>query len=122
MGKKPNISNVMESSHQIWLAGLGAFVLAEKKGGTLFESLVKEGKKFEARTKKATEHGVDEVRERVQEVREKATDTLDGVEQALEDRITRMLLRLGVPTNDDVQQLTRRLEELTVSIKAKNPK
>jgi poly(hydroxyalkanoate) granule-associated protein len=122
VGKKKKSHNVMESAHQIWLAGLGAFTLAEKEGGKLFESLVKEGEKIEARTKKATDHRVGEVKERVQEVKERATDTLDGVEQVFEDRITRVLLRLGVPTHDDVQQLTRRVEEVRASIKAWDPK
>lgn len=50
---------VMDSAHDIWLAGLGAFAMARKESGKLmeqgsdlFERLVAEGEKFEERAMK----------------------------------------------------------------------
>ena len=44
---------IMNSAHQIWLAGLGAFAKTQVEGTKLFESLVKEGEAVQARAGKA---------------------------------------------------------------------
>jgi len=101
---------VKDSAHQIWLAGLGAFVKAQEEGNKFFESLVAEGEKVEARTKKVAE-------EKVEEVKHRSSDTWDKLEHVFEDRVSRALGRLGVPTNEDVQQLSKQIETLNKSIK-----
>ncbi len=115
--EKQVMGSVVDSARQIWLAGLGAFSKAEEEGGKLFESLVKEGEEVEARTRKTAEKKVEEVREKMEEVKNKVSDTWDGLEQVFEDRVARVLNRLGVPTNDDVQELSKRVEELHESVK-----
>ncbi|OQW91101.1 MAG: hypothetical protein BWK79_17765 [Beggiatoa sp. IS2] len=102
---------VKESAHQIWLAGLGAFAKAQAEGSKFFETLVKEGEEIESRTRKAAEHKVEEAKNRT-------TETWDKLEQVFEDRVSRTLNRLGVPTNEDVRKLAKRIEELNESIKA----
>lgn len=115
--EKQVMGSVVDSARQIWLAGLGAFSKAEEEGGKLFESLVKEGEEVEARTRKTAEKKVEEVRGKMEEVKNKVSDTWDGLEQVFEDRVARVLNRLGVPTNDDVQELSKRVEELHESVK-----
>jgi poly(hydroxyalkanoate) granule-associated protein len=39
-------------------------------------------------------------------------ETWDKVEQIFEDRLTRVLGRLGVPSSDDLRELTQRIEAL----------
>ena len=41
---------VRDSTHQIWLAGLGAFAKAQQEGTKVFEALVKEGSELQRRT------------------------------------------------------------------------
>ncbi len=115
--EKQVLGSVVDSARQIWLAGLGAFSKAEEEGGKLFESLVKEGEEVEARTRKTAEEKVEEVKGKMEEVKNKVSDTWDGLEQLFEDRVARVLNRLGVPTNDDVQELSKRVEELHESVK-----
>ncbi|NJN47336.1 MAG: phasin family protein [Candidatus Competibacteraceae bacterium] len=112
--------NMVDMARQIWLAGLGAFAKAEEEGGKLFETLVQEGEKVEAHTRKVAEDKMEEVKDKVEQVRGKATDTWDGLEQVFEDRVARVLNRLGVPTNDDVQDLAKRVEELNATVKSLN--
>lgn len=114
--------SILDSARQIWLAGLGAFAKAEEGGSKLFESLVKDGEEVEARTRKAASEKVEEVRGKVDEVRGRATDTWDGLEQVFEDRVARVLNRLGVPTHEDIQELSKRVEELNENVKALNKK
>lgn len=109
--------NILDIARQIWLAGLGAFAKAEEEGSKLFEALVMEGEKVESQTRKVAENTMDGVKGRVEKVKGKATDTWDGLEQVFEDRVARVLNRLGVPTNDDVQELTKRVEELNQTVK-----
>lgn len=104
------VKMVKDSAHQIWLAGLGAFSKAQEEGSKLFESLVKEGQEVEARTKKVGEEGVEEVRA-------KTSGTWDKLEQVFEDRVSRALNQLGVPTRNDIQELAERVEELSKNVK-----
>ncbi|OQW95862.1 MAG: hypothetical protein BWK79_00950 [Beggiatoa sp. IS2] len=104
------IKMVRDSAHQIWLAGLGAFAKAQEKGNETFEALVKEGEAVEARTKKVTE-------DNIEEAKNKTTGTWDKLEQVFEDRVSRTLNQLGVPTRNDIQELASRVEELSKSVK-----
>lgn len=116
--EKQMVAGIIDSARLIWLAGLGAFSKAEREGTKLFESLVREGEEIESRTKKMAEEKVGEVKNKVEDVKSKATDTWDSLEQVFEDRVARVLNRFGIPTNDDVQDLSRRVEELHESVKA----
>lgn len=112
---------VVRTARQIWLAGLGAFIAAEEEGSKLFEVLVKHGEKIEGQTKKMAEGKVDAVKGKVEstvgEMRDKTTDTWEGMEQVFEDRVARVLNRLGVPTQEDVEELGKHIENLTKNIK-----
>src|SRR5207244_10785624 len=50
---------VLESSHQIWLAGLGAFAKAQQGGKQVFDMLVKQGEVPEAKTRTAASQSTD---------------------------------------------------------------
>jgi len=112
----PVNSSVLDSANQIWLAGLGAFAKTQEEGGKVFESLVKQGEELEARTMKAANAKVEEMRGRVEEVRDKATGRLDKLEQVFQDRVARALNRLGVPSNDDIQALIQHVESLDKTV------
>src|SRR5206468_619621 len=42
---------ILKSSHQIWLAGLGAFAKAQQEGMKVFDTLVKQGETLESKTR-----------------------------------------------------------------------
>lgn len=113
--------SIMDSAQQIWLAGMGAFARAQEEGTRLFETLVREGMNVERQTRKAAGGRVDAVRQSVEEgvgqVRERAADTWDRLEKVFEDRVQRALNRLGVPGRDEIQSLSRRVDELTREVR-----
>ncbi len=115
--EKQLATSIIDSASQIWLAGLGAFATTQEEGGRLFEILVKEGEELEAATKKVADDLFEEVKSKVDAVRSKATDKLDKLEQAFQDRVARALSRLSVPTNNDIQTIARRLEALNDSLR-----
>ncbi|MGN7725370.1 phasin family protein [Luteimonas sp. 22616] len=110
-----------ESAQQIWLAGVGAFGRAQAEGTKLFEGLVKEGLNLEQTARKfagARTHVVrDVVENRVDQARERATDTWDRLEKVFEDRVQRALTKLGVPGRDDLTDLSKRVETLTAELR-----
>ena len=107
---------VMDSAHRIWLAGMGAFSMAQEEGSKLFDSLVEEGEKLEKRTRQAAEDTAQGVRGKVEDVKGKASQSVGRLEQVFEERVARALNRLGVPTADDVAAMTRRVEELNAHL------
>ncbi|WP_461421826.1 phasin family protein [Ketobacter sp.] len=103
---------VKESASQIWLAGLGAYSKAEEEGGRLFDSLVQDGEKLEARTRAIVDKPLTVAREKVETVRARATGSWEKVEKAFDIRVSKALHRLNIPTRADVDNLKKRIEEL----------
>ena len=112
----PTVDAIKDSASQIWLAGLGAFAKAQAEGEKMFDTLVRQGQRIEKKSRSATQSRVDDVREAVEntvsDVQEKATDTWDKLEQVFESRVARVMGRLGVPTDDQVDALTARVRSL----------
>jgi len=162
---------VVDSARDIWLAGLGAFSVAQQGGerfiaesNKLFDRLVKEGSKLESRTRKDMGNAFEDVRDevesrvrnfrgdvetrvkdfrgefetRVDELRdeiesrfgvvrkqretfEKQADTVrkqanegwDKLETFFEDRVKRVLGRVGIPSRDELDRLNKRVQELS---------
>jgi len=98
-----------ESAHKIWLAGLGAFAVAEEEGGKLFKSLIKKGEEFEKESR--AEFG--KVKQTVEKAREKAGDAWDQLGETIDKRIGATLKRLDVPSKQEIAKLSERIEELT---------
>ena len=116
--------SITESAQQIWLAGMGAFNRAQAEGSKLFEGLVRDGLSLEqtARAIAGSRASVvrDAVEDRVDQARERATDTWDKLEKVFEERVQRALVRLGVPGREDLQALTQRVDRLTAELRKAN--
>lgn len=125
---KPSVGKfATDSARDIWLAGLGAFSIAQQESGKileqgtkLFDKLVKEGSKLEDKTRQAAESTVGGLREGVEDrvgaMRQQASDNWDKLEKVFEERVARVLGRLGVPTAEDVKDLTGRVTRLAEQV------
>jgi len=113
---------VLDSSHQIWLAGLGAFAKAQGGGMKVFETLVKQGEGLEAKTRAAAtqtaETARDAAKAKAKEMQTIAGDTWDKLEQVFEKRVARALGRLGVYSAADVKELSKRVDVLSEAVNA----
>lgn len=142
--RKTATSQVQDYAQEIWLAGLGAFSMAQQEGGKfveqsrksveetsskvigesnkMFDRLVKEGSKLEGKGRKKANQTVsgvrDDVESRVGKVRESAQSNWDKLEKVFEQRVARALSRLGVPTSDEIKQLSNRVAELNKQVRA----
>ncbi|HMA31250.1 MAG TPA: phasin family protein [Casimicrobiaceae bacterium] len=111
---------VLDSSRQIWLAGLGAFSRAQAEGTKLFETLVRHGESIEARTRRAATDKAfaarDAAQAKAKEMQKMAGGTWDKLEKVFEDRVARALSRLGVHTQKDVEKLAARVDALSEAV------
>ena len=112
--------SVLNSSHQIWLAGLGAFSRAQAEGMKVFETLVKQGERLEEKTRRAASDTAaaarGAARAKAKEMQQMAGGTWDKLEQVFEARVERALSKLGVYTQNDVQRLAQRVDELSDAV------
>ena len=112
--------SVLESSRQIWLAGLGAFSKAQAGGMKVFESLVQQGEVLEKKTRHVAADAAAAARgaakAKAKEVQAMAGGTWDKLEQVFEDRVARALAKLGVHTQSDVERLTERVDALSDAV------
>jgi poly(hydroxyalkanoate) granule-associated protein len=111
---------VLESSRQIWLAGLGAFAKAQAGGAKVFETLVQQGEGLEKRTRHVAAETAAAARgaakAKAKEVSAMAGGTWDKLEQVFEDRVARALSKLGVHTQSDVEKLSERVDALADAV------
>lgn len=108
---------VRASAHQIWQAGLGAFAKAQEEGSRVFSKLVQEGNDLQKRTRSMAEEKAGGAAEGAAGVAElvarQASGSWDKMEQVFEDRVTRALAGMGLPTRAQFDALTLRVEELS---------
>jgi poly(hydroxyalkanoate) granule-associated protein len=117
---------VKDTAHRIWLAGLGALAAAEEEGTKLFSRLVDRGREVESRGKVEVDKVVDraksEVDKFVSSAKSKAGDRWEDIGGKVDETITAALHRLGVPTRDEIHNLTRRVEELNSKVELLRPR
>jgi poly(hydroxyalkanoate) granule-associated protein len=104
---------IRESVEQIWLAGLGALVLAENEGGKLFKTLVKKGEVAQKSTMGKTKSLVEE---QIEDMKEMTTDRLAKIGDAFDHQVAVALGRIGVPTKKEIATLTKSVEGLRKTV------
>ena len=117
LAKPAQLPALRESAYQIWLAGLGVLSMAEDESGKIFKTLVKRGKTLEASSKDRLQS----VRQRL-DMRQAATNTVTRFTDNLDEGMSSMLGRLGLPTKKEIDALGRRVERLTKALEEKPTK
>ncbi len=105
-------TDLVDSAHKVWLAGLGALAMAEEEGNKLFKNLVEKGEGLEQRGKEQ----VEKARGTVSGMRTVAESYWETFERTLDERVTSVIHRIGVPTKDEIETLTSKVEDLTKAI------
>jgi len=118
--------DVKDAVQKVFLAGLGALVVAEEEGGKVFKKLIKKGEKIElpglgmARIQAVrkqigdgADKATDAVKGRVQDAQYAAGKVADDAEDRLSETVTTVMQRLGVPTRQELAELTASVERLT---------
>ena len=117
---------VRDSAQQIWQAGLGAFAKAQAEGSKAFNALVKEGTALQRKTQAVAEEKISEASSRMgsmaTDISVKASGQWDKLESIFEDRVSKALHKLDVPSAKDLNALTARIEALAKAVDALSTK
>jgi len=100
------------SAQKIWLAGLGAMSVAGEEGSKLFKNLVEKGEEFQAREKPP----VEAVKRTVEDAKGRVEDLWGKLETKFNEKVAQALQSLGVPSKDEISQLTERVDALMKAI------
>lgn len=121
----PLSNSVKDSAQQIWQAGLGAFTKAQTEGTKAFEALVKEGVSFQRKTQSAAEGKINEATQKMTsmatDISSKASGQWDKLESIFEDRVAKVLHKMGVPSAKDITVLIARIDALNASVQKLSP-
>lgn len=107
-------------ARKIWLAGLGAYAKAGQEGAEYLKDLIKAGEGVEKKGKKIVDEQVDaansqfeSVKSNVSSVKGKVEGRLDKIEKAFDTRVASALNRIGIPSKQDIEVLSAKLDELS---------
>lgn len=85
-----------------------------------FGSLVKQGAQLQARSRKAALSRAGKARKAVyaqaEQAKAKTFEAVNHLEKVFEQRVSKAISKIGVPTTKDVRALTRQVEQLQTSV------
>lgn len=115
MAKKTStdIKDLKETANKVWLAGLGALASVGEEGGKLFNTLVDKGSGVESRGRKEFAKAKSVIEEVADQAKNEAQNAWSRLETVLDDKVTASLHRVGVPSREEIKNLSARVAELT---------
>jgi poly(hydroxyalkanoate) granule-associated protein len=110
------VDAVCTSAQQIWVAGLGAFMRAQKEGSELFDRLVQEGGDLAKLTERLTpEKGwptTGAMSKLAENMGKQASGSWEKLENIFEERVARAMRSLGVPSHGDIDAIAQQLADI----------
>ena len=115
--------NVKEQAQQIWLAGLGAFAKAQEDGTKAFEKLVSDGINMQRKVSATAEEKLAEATQKATQaahtLSERATGQWGKLEGIFEERVSKAMQSLGLPSAAEMKELHDRVAALEAQLAAK---
>lgn len=109
-------------AHAVWLAGLGAVSIAQKRGTEALAGLATEGRDFQARAQKlAREVGADasvHVHGAIAPLRASLERNVGKFGAVVQNAVAGVLAKLGIPSKADIEALSQRMSALSRQLKA----
>ena len=103
---------VVENAHKVWLAGLGAFAVAEEEGAKFLKNLMEKGEDIETKGKDQ----LDKAKGAATGVKAVAESYWGAIGQTVDDTVTKAFDRVGVPTKDEFKALNKKVAALTKAV------
>lgn len=123
-----NTNQIKETAKNAVLAGLGVVSIAQKeatkvygeaakKTNKFYDTLIKEGKSLEKKSKKSVDQLTDKAEGKFNNIKNIATKQFSKIENVFETKVESALSKLDIPTVDDLKGLSTRVETLIKEIK-----
>lgn len=111
---------IQASAQRAFEAGAQAAAGMRQTAMGAFDALVKQGAALEARSRRAALAKAGKARDvacaRAGEARAKTVEAVSHLERIFEQRVSRAISKLGVPTAKDVRALSRQVAQLQTSV------
>jgi len=101
-----------KSAQVIWKANVNALTTTRDELGKVVNLAVKEGEKLTRRSRARTEKAVDSL----QDV---TADRVSDVEKRFQKGVNKVIHDIGLPTADEVEKLSKKVDRLSREVKAK---
>ena len=101
-----------KSAHVIWRANLNALITTRDEVGKVVNLAVKEGTKLTRRSRAKTEAAVGNISD-------VANERVTLVERRLQQGVNKVIHDIGLPTADEVEKLSRKVDRLSREIETK---
>ncbi|MCH8568102.1 MAG: phasin family protein [Balneolales bacterium] len=110
------VESLTGKAREVWLAGLGALASVEEEGSKVFNKLVDKGEKFEERGKKQLDEAYDDLNKTYKEFETKLKSTFSKAEGEIDDNLQELVHKMGVPTQEEIKELTSQVEKLVKKV------
>jgi len=115
--------NPADQARAMWLAGLGAVSIAQKRSGELLGTLTSEGADVQSRAQKLAQSLRADARKQIKGVlaplQANAKKAVQQLGAAVQNGIAAALAKLGIPSKADIEQLTTRVTALSRQLKTR---
>jgi len=101
-----------KSAENIWKANMNAFTTTRDELGKVVDLAFREGGKLTKRSRVRTEKAVD----RFEDV---ASERVNEVNERFQEGVNKVIHGIGLPTADEVEKLSRKVDRLSREVKAK---
>jgi len=106
-----------DAARNVWLAGLGAYSKVFHFASKQFDVLVAEGRDTQTRIVKAEKETLSEVKGKLDTVTTEASKQYARVEKMLQTQGSKVVNKLGLPTVDDISDLSARVSRLDKKVR-----
>ena len=107
---------VREAPHKLFLAGVGAWAMAQDALEDLASRLVKRGERVEKQGKRLLSERLDRRRNQVRRIVRREKEEILDAEEDFQAWIAERLDHMSVPTKDDLDALSAKIAELSKKV------
>jgi poly(hydroxyalkanoate) granule-associated protein len=119
---RSHVAQAPVEAGSLWLAGVGAAALARKQGGVLLGELLKEGRRLQIEATRFVRETRADAQAQIEGLLTPVKGRLESAAKqaaaAVQAGVAGMLVRLGIPSKADIDELSRRVGTLSRQLKA----
>lgn len=118
---KQNSTKPTSADRTIWLAGLGAVSIAQKRGGELISELITEGYQFRTRAQalaqEISSQAAEQAKDALAPFQAEFKRNIKKLGVVVQNGVAGALAVLGIPSKSDIAELTQRVAALSKQLK-----
>lgn len=110
---------VLDGAKMIWFASIGAVVMAEEAGQKVLDDMVRKGREVEDGLELPQ---VAALTGTLSDAVKRTTETFEKWNDEVDARVSSVITRVGIPSRNEIAELTDRVEALSHTIEKIRPK